>query len=87
MIFAPGSVTMWVVSLFQLLIPLVIIGLLVVLVNGSSRRRTVGPAPAAPQALRPTLAQRLGELDALLAAGTITTAERDAARAKLLGAL
>ncbi|ACZ32292.1 hypothetical protein Xcel_3292 [Xylanimonas cellulosilytica DSM 15894] len=42
------------------------------------------PTQPAP---RQSLTERLAELDALHRAGTITTAERDAARAKLLGTL
>ncbi len=50
----------------------------------------VGPRPpAAAQASTPppSLTERLAELDALHRAGTITAAERDAARATLLGTL
>jgi hypothetical protein len=58
-----------------------------------ARSRAMAPPPAAapssaaPAAPAATLTEWLAELDALHRAGTISGAERDAARAKLLGTL
>jgi hypothetical protein len=59
-------------------------------IRAMQRGGLVGPRPPAAgqePPPPPSLTQRLAELDALHRAGTITAAEREAARAKLLGTL
>ena len=82
-----GSPLMPLWMLFAVAIPLVIVGLLVALVVGIFRRLAEDRSPATTPPAPPTLTQRLAELDALLAAGTITPEEHRAARARLLGTL
>ena len=53
-----------------------------------AQSRMLSPEADAPAPGRtPSLTERLAELDALYRAGTISAAERDTARAKLLGTL
>jgi type IV secretory pathway VirB10-like protein len=58
-------------------------------VPGQAAASPTPPSPTPPRSAAPvsSLGQRLAELDALHRAGTITAAERDAARAKVLGTL
>lgn len=82
------SILHWILVLFVLVVPAVIVGLIIWFATRASKRRpTATPRalpPAIPPSLQPSVESRLQALDDLKSRGLITDAEYDQQRAFIL---